>query len=129
MQLPFGLILKWGDRVRIEEVIGMQMARAAGMPVPKVLCYGKHPSDSFWPVSILMTRLPGWPLNNSSKAFVVENEEWWSDDLGKCLTAMRKWKSPFAEEQICSVIGTSISTQRVPGHEMGPFKTEKELHE
>ncbi|KIW14742.1 hypothetical protein PV08_07526 [Exophiala spinifera] len=64
MQLPFGLVLKWTERVRIEEVIAMQMARAAGMPVPKVLCYGEHPG-SWRPISILMTRLPGIDLYNS----------------------------------------------------------------
>ncbi|MCJ1467027.1 hypothetical protein MMC07_005649 [Pseudocyphellaria aurata] len=128
-QLPFGLILKWSDRTRVEEAVSMQMARAAGMPVPKVLCYGEDLSDTFRPVSILMTRLPGWPLNNSSAPFVAEEEETWLNDLGKCLHAMRKWKSPFKDKQICSAIGTPISTQRVPGHAMGPFKTQKELHE
>lgn len=129
MQLPFGLILKWSDRTRIEEVIAMQMARAVGMPVPKVLCYGEHSSDPSRPISILMTRLPGWPLNNSSNRFVAEEEESWLNDLGRCLDAMRQWKRPLKDKQICSVIGTSISTQRVPGHAMGPFKAEKELHE
>jgi aminoglycoside phosphotransferase len=129
MELPFGLILKWSDRTRIEEAVAMQMARAVDMPVPKVLCYGEHPSDQFRPISILMTRLPGWPLNNSSDQFVAEEEEPWFNELGKCLHAMRKWKSPFKGKQICSATGTSISTQRVPGHAMGPFKAEEELHE
>lgn len=129
LQLPFGLVLKWSDRTRIEEAITMQMARTAGMPVPKVLCYGEEPSDTFRPVSILMTRLPGWPLNNSRNQFVAEDEKFWLNDFRKCIDAMRKWKSPFGNNQICSVIGTPISTQRVPGHAMGPCKTQKELHE
>ncbi|KAI9861851.1 MAG: hypothetical protein M1824_001962 [Vezdaea acicularis] len=129
MELPFGLILKWGDRVRIEEAVAMQMARAAGMPVPKVLCYGEHPSDSFEPISILMTRLPGWSLSNPSAQFVVEEEQPWFDDLVKCVHAMRQWKSPFKDKQICSASGTYISTQRVPRHAMGPFKVERELHD
>lgn len=129
MQLPFGLILKWSDRTRIEEVVAMQMARAAGMPVPKVLCYGEDISDTFRPVSILMTRLPGWPLNNSTDSFVAEEEETWLYDLGRCLHAMRKWKRPFEEKRICSAIGTPISSQRVPRHAMGPFEVEKELHD
>jgi hypothetical protein len=44
----------------------MQMARAAGMPVPKVISCGEHPNEPynhFW--SILMTRLPGISLENS----------------------------------------------------------------
>jgi hypothetical protein len=83
MELPFGLILKWSDRTRIEKAVAMQMARAAGMPVPKVLCYGEHLSDPFRPISILITRLPSWPLNNSSDQFVAEEEEAWLDELGK----------------------------------------------
>ena len=128
MELPFGLILRWGERVRIEEAVAVQMARAAGMPVPKVLCYGENPNNSFQMISILMTRLPGWPLVILSDSFSADDEESWLAPLGKCLDSMRKWESPFGGEQICSAIGTSISSQRVPRHTMGPFKSEKELH-
>lgn len=63
MELPFGLVLKWSDRTSIEEAAAMQMARAAGMPVPKVLSLGEHPNGSYNRFfSILMTRLPGIPL-------------------------------------------------------------------
>ena len=54
----------------------MQMARAAGMPVPKVLSCGEHPHvpyNRFW--SILMTRLPGVPLENSYDPLLIESEE------------------------------------------------------
>jgi aminoglycoside phosphotransferase len=129
MELPFGLILKWSDRTRVEEVIAMQMARAAGMPVPKVLCCGEQPATSFRLISILMTRLPGWPLNNSGEPLEVEEEGPWLYELGRCLCAMRAWKSPFNGKRICSVAGTSISTQRVPNHSMGPVEDERELHE
>lgn len=125
--LPFGLIIKWSDRVRVEEVIAMQMARAAGMPVPRVLSYGEDPSDDFRPVSILMTRLPGWELINLDTPFVEEEEQPWFDELTPCVRAMREWKSPFPEGQICSVIGTSVSSQRVPRHSIGPFKNSDQL--
>ncbi|KAJ6124975.1 hypothetical protein N7471_012292 [Penicillium samsonianum] len=66
-QLPLGLVLKWTDRTSLEEAAAMQRARAAGMPVPKVLSCGEHPHAPFNRVfSILMTRLPGTPLENSS---------------------------------------------------------------
>lgn len=106
----------------------MQMARAAGMPVPWVLCWGDHPDD-FRRISILMTRLPGWPLANSFERPEADMEGPWLDDLSRCLRAMRAWRSPFNETRICSAAGTSISTQRVPGHGMGPVETERELHE
>ncbi|MCJ1467030.1 hypothetical protein MMC07_005652 [Pseudocyphellaria aurata] len=128
-QLPFGLVLKWSDRTRVEEAVSMQMARAAGMPVPKVICYGEDLSDTFRPVSILMTRLPGWTPQNSRAPFVAEEEVPWLNELEMCLHAMRKWKKPFEDKEVCSAIGTPISSQRVPRHAMGPFKTQKELHE
>lgn len=127
MQLPFGLILKWTERVHIEEVIAMQMTRAAGMPVPKVLCYGEHPG-SWRPISILMTQLPGLDLNNSYDQLVLEEEGPWVEELGRCLDAMRAWKSPFGK-RICSALGTSIPSQRVPKHSMGPVENEEQLHE
>jgi len=40
MDLPFGLIPKWSDRTSKEEAAAMQMARAGGMPVLKVLSMG-----------------------------------------------------------------------------------------
>lgn len=75
-ELPFGLIMKWTDRTSLEEVIAMKTARAAGMPVPKVLSCGEHPGESFNRVfSILMTRLPGVSLENSSDPFEPDFEE------------------------------------------------------
>lgn len=62
VQLPFGLVLKWSDGTRLEEALATQVARAAGFPVPRVLCYGEHPDSPHAPVSILMTRLPGSEL-------------------------------------------------------------------
>lgn len=129
MQLPFGLILKWSDRTDVGEVVAMQMARAAGMPVPRLLCWGEHPND--WRrISMLMTRLPGFPLANSWDPLEADRDEGpWLDDLKRCLHTMRTWKSPFNETRICSAAGTWISTQRVPGHRMGPVECERELHE
>ncbi|KAJ5238365.1 hypothetical protein N7468_002984 [Penicillium chermesinum] len=128
-QLPFGLILKWSDRTSEEEAVAMQMARAAGMPVPMVLSYGWHPGCSynrFW--SILMTRLPGFTLANSSDPLDVEVEEPWLSELRDCIDSMRQWTSPY-DASICSPMGTSIRSSRVPDHIMGPFPTEAELHD
>jgi hypothetical protein len=106
----------------------MQMARAAGMPVPRVLCCGEHLGNPFnRTFSILMTRLPGISLVNSADALAVEADEPWIDELKKCLDAMRLWKSP--DNCISSVTGTSIRSTRVPSHVMGPFANEGEFHE
>lgn len=61
-QLPFGLILKWSGGTRLEEVLAMQVARAAGFPVQKVICYRDHLGTLYAPVLILMTRLPSKEL-------------------------------------------------------------------
>lgn len=107
----------------------MQMARAAGMPVPKVLCCGEHPNAPFnRTFSILMTRLPGSPLENSPDTLLVESEEPWLFELRDCVVAMREWTSPHSE-RICSAIGTSIRSPRVPGHIMGPFVDETDLND
>ena len=129
VQLPFGLVLKWTSRTSIEEAAAMQMARAAGMPVPKVLSCGEHPYAPFNRFfSILMTRLPGTALDNSADPLHVELEDPWLLELRECITSMRNWSSPYTRN-ICSVIGTSLRSSRVPNHIMGPFKNEEELHD
>ena len=106
----------------------MQMARAAGMPVPKVLSCGEHPHAPFNRFfSILMTRLPGTTLENSADPLHVELEDPWLSELKKCMTSMRTWSSPYTNS-ICSVIGTSLRSSRVPNHIMGLFTDEDELH-
>lgn len=127
LQLPFGLVLKWTSRTSIEEVAAMKMARAAGMPVPLVLTCGDHPKD-IRRFSILMTRLPGISLISDDEPLNPEGEEPWLSQLHSCLVAMRKWKSPY-EKRICSVLGTTIWSTRVPDHKMGPFETEAEMHD
>jgi hypothetical protein len=91
IQLPFGLVLKWTDRTSLEEAAAMQMARAAGMPVPKLLSCGEHPNTPYNRFfSILMKRLPGYPLENSTDSLVVEAEEPWLFELKDCIIAMRE---------------------------------------
>lgn len=129
MELPFGLVLKWSDRTSIEEVAAMRMARAAGIPVPKVLSCGEHPGGPFNRFfSILMTRLPGIPLGNSTDSLRVEMEDPWLFELKECVMSMREWKSPYSG-RICSAIGTSLRSARVPNHAMGPFTSESEFHD
>lgn len=108
----------------------MQMARAAGMPVPKVLCCGEHAGAPYNRVfSILMTRLPGTALENSNDPLEIDAEGPWLHDLKTSVHSMRLWQTPFDQSRICSVIGTSIRSSRVPGHVMGPFTNESEFHE
>lgn len=144
MQLPFGLVLKQTERTSIEEVAAMKMARAAGIPVPMVLSCGEHYSAmnnvpvfsktgehlgyAHKPiVSILMTRLPGVDLFDDDSKLEVEVEGPWIFELKECITAMRKWHSPYGDS-ICSVLGSEIHGVRVPHHRMGPFSNQRELY-
>ncbi|RWQ96568.1 kinase-like domain-containing protein [Paecilomyces variotii] len=128
VQLPFGLVMKWTDRTSLEEAISMQMARAAGMPVPRLISCGEHPNDPFNAFfSILMTRLPGVPLENSMDELQPDAEEPWLEELKICVQSMRLWHPP-SQEIICSPIGTKIRSSRVPHHVMGPFADQEEFH-
>lgn len=107
----------------------MQMARAAGMPVPKLLCCGKHPNAPYSRTfSILMTRLPGVALENSSYQLEIDAEGPWLEELKTCVHSMRSWYPPD-QSPISSPIGTSIRSSRVPDHIMGPFTSEREFHD
>lgn len=113
--------MKWTDRTSVEEVIAMQMVRTAGIPVPRVISCGEHPNDTFnMKVSILMARLPGVTLENSRDQLQVDAEDTWLEELKTCVSSMRLWH-PLSPRSICSPIGTSLRTIRVPDHIMGPF--------
>ncbi|GLA50039.1 hypothetical protein AnigIFM63604_006055 [Aspergillus niger] len=129
IQLPFGLILKWTDRTSVEEVIAMEMVRAAGIPVPRVLSCGEHVTPHLTrEVSILMTRLPVFTLVNLDDPFEVDVEGPWLDELKTCVHAMREWEPP-SQETICSPIGTALRSSRVPDHIMGPFIDHKSFYQ
>ncbi|OJD21109.1 hypothetical protein ACJ73_07556 [Blastomyces percursus] len=114
VQLPFGLVMKWTDRTSIEEVVSMQMAGAAGIPVPRVLNCGEHPKDPF-KISILMTRLPGVPLENSAEELQVDLEEPWLEELSKSFHLLPD--------------RNALRSTRVPRHIMGPFTDHTQLLE
>jgi hypothetical protein len=81
--------MKWTDRTSIEEVVSMKMAEAAGIPFPKVLNCGEHPKGPFnRRISILMTRLPGVPLENSDDDLQSDFEEPWLEELKMCILSM-----------------------------------------
>lgn len=128
-QLPFGLILKWSDSTRIEEVLSMQVARKAGFPVPRVICYGEHPNTPHAPVSILMTRLPVEKLGRVYEALSDEDQNSVLAELKDYLKIVRGWQSPWGEQRVCSLQGTSIRSVCVSGHFAGPFESEADLNE
>ncbi|RHZ49664.1 hypothetical protein CDV55_101169 [Aspergillus turcosus] len=128
-QLPFGLILKWSDGTRVEEVLTMQVARRAGFPVPRVICYGEHPDSPHAPVSILMTRVPGDELGRVYQSLSETDRNSILQQLKGYLEAMRRWESPWGSNRICSLVGTAVRSVRIPNHLAGPFETEQEFNE
>lgn len=128
-QLPFGLILKWSDGTRLEEVLTMQAIRTAGFPVPRVICYGEHPDAPHAPVSILMTRVPGDELGQVYEELTDEEKHSITQELKRYLETMRKWPNPWGGERICSLLGTTIRSIRIPMHVAGPFESEQEFND
>lgn len=112
-----------------KEVLAMQVARAAGFPVPKVICYGDHPDTPHAPVSILMTRLPGEELGQMYETLSSEDKKSVLKELKSYLEAMREWTHPWGGRRICSLLGTSIRSVRIPNHFAGPFESEEEFNE
>lgn len=127
--LPFGLVLKWSDGTRLEEVSAMMVARAAGLPVPKVISYGEHADSPHAPVSILMTRLPGKDLGEIYAQLKIEEREIVFAELHSMLQIMRSWPHSWGGERICSILGTAIRSVRVPHHSIGPCESESEFND
>lgn len=107
----------------------MKVARQAGLPVLEVICYGDYPDTPHAPVSILMTCVPGKQLGEAYKALNDEGKNSVTTQLDLYLKTIRKWKWPWGEKRICSLIGTPIRSIRVPDHRIGPFETEKDFNE
>ncbi|KAI9739325.1 MAG: hypothetical protein M1834_007538 [Cirrosporium novae-zelandiae] len=126
-QLPFGLILKWSDGTRLEEVLATKAMYKAGFPVPRIITYGSHPDSPHAPMSILMTRIPGQQLGQVYKTMNSTDKETVRSEMKTYLDTMRKWKSPWGGNRICSISGTAIRSVRVPNHRVGPCENQQEL--
>lgn len=127
--LPFGLLLKWSDGTRLEEVLATKVCYAAGLPTPRIISYGDHPETPHAPVSILMTRLPGREIGQVYKSLSKEAQTTFLADFKLYLSTIREWKSPWGDEQTCSITGGAIRSICVPMHKIGPCETPQEFHE
>ena len=67
----------------------MQVARAAGLPVPKLICHGDYPDTPYAPVSILMTRVPGDELGQVYETLSREDRDSVLRELKNYLETMR----------------------------------------
>ncbi|RDL39333.1 Uncharacterized protein BP5553_03673 [Venustampulla echinocandica] len=127
--LPFGLLLKWSDGTRLEEVLATKVCRAAGLPTPRIISYGDHPNTPHAPVSILMTRLSGRELGQVYESLSQKAKATALIELKLYLSTIRGWRSPWGDERVCSITGGTIRSIRVPDHKVGPCETPQEFHE
>lgn len=108
--LPFGFILKSHERVREQEGLAMNLARAMGIPAPRYISFGTLDNRSTFP-SLLMTQLSGTPLDN------VPDDEVDLDvvveDLKNILSRMRSFANPWGEA-VCGVDGGDVHGPLVP---------------
>ncbi|KAF3934903.1 hypothetical protein ABW19_dt0205547 [Dactylella cylindrospora] len=127
--LPFGFVLKRSHKVDLDEILAMQVARAAGIPAPKVISYGEHPGhddDGRGRYSILMSKLEGERFGPVYTKLSEEARSVAVDEMKRYLSAIRSWKSPWGD-RICSVTGSFIRSPRVPLGKAGPSENEEEF--
>lgn len=122
-------ILKWPDGTRLGEVSAMQVARRAGFPVPRVICYEEHPDTPNASISIPMTRVPGQELGQVFETLSDQDKRSIQQELRGYLEVMRGWSNPWGGNRICSILGTSIRSVRIPKHSAGPFESEQEFND
>lgn len=131
--LPFGLLVKANGRVRTEELLAMRLAKAAGLPVPTVYCFGTWDfSFPGYPTEIdhgiLMRRMPGKPLGEVYDSLSSEALATIKDELRGYFKIMHSLNNPFGENRICSVAGTKIFGHTLPGAFIGPCDDESAFH-
>ncbi|KZT27870.1 kinase-like protein [Neolentinus lepideus HHB14362 ss-1] len=124
--LPFNLVLKYTHRTRRAEALAMSMARKLGIPTPRLISYGSD--GPHWKRgSILMTRMPGKPLDEVHKSLLTAEWDIIREQLASYLLLMRSCKSPWCS-RVCSVEGRSLIGARIPGGEEGPWADEAAFH-
>lgn len=127
-RLPFGLVLKQSDGTRLEEVLAMKCMRAAGLPVPRVICYGEHPDTPHALISILMTEMPGSLFGEIYESLRPQEQANINNELKTYFNLIRSWENPWGETRICSITGGPIRSVRVPLHLIGPCENEEDFN-
>ncbi|KAF5314369.1 hypothetical protein D9619_011899 [Psilocybe cf. subviscida] len=125
--LPFGFILKEKPRMREQEGLAMDLARAMGVPAPRFISYGEPPSGCVdGSASLLMTTIPGTLLSDVAEGSVDLDVV--HDDLQKILSKMRRHLNPW-DQRICSVDGGSVTGVFIPASPMPPLADESHFHQ
>lgn len=104
----------------------MKAAKAIGLPVPSFLAYGAPSHDDPFG-TILMTRVPGFPLDEVKDSLTSTQLDTIQTELRSCLNLMRAYDSPWGC-RVCSVIGTSLYGSCLLGGEVKPCGDEVDFH-
>ena len=116
--LPFNLILKHGPRIREQEGLAMNLARAMGVPAPRFISFAEPPPGNesnhgleLIVPSILMTRVPGIELDALADDEV--DFDIVKDDIVRILALMRSFSSPWGDA-VCGVDGGVVAGPFIP---------------
>ena len=123
LPLPFNLVLKHRHRTREQEASAMIAARAIGIPAPRFLQFGDHGATG----SILMTRIPGKPLDEAYESLSPNEMQTITQELVECINLMRSFRSPWGA-RVCSDSGGPVSGSRIPGGRLEPCHDEYAFH-
>lgn len=123
--LPFGFLLKERPRLREQEGLAMNLARAMGVPAPRFISFGEPPPNSRGYTSILMTAIPGQPLDEVDQDII--DMDIICEDLRNILAQMRRFINPRGDT-ICGVDGGPVRGHFIPASPMPPHDNERQFH-
>ena len=131
-RIPAGMYAKIGPErvIRLSEGQALRHihAHTSGIPVPRVIDNFTHKGVTY----LIMTRLPGYPLNDSDRYFEIDSrvEQLLSAQLTSLLAPLRALPPP--SDAICGFDGGPIYDVRVrypDGKPAGPWSSVSEFHE
>ncbi|KAK0186166.1 kinase-like domain-containing protein, partial [Armillaria mellea] len=126
--LPFNLVLKFSPHAREAEGIAMSIARSMGVPAPRFISYGEHPSSTGPRLgSMLMTRIPGKTLKSITDSLSPEEFDTIMQELARILDRMRSYSNPWGT-RVCGVDGNDIYGARVPGSHISACDDESSFY-
>ncbi|KZT20589.1 hypothetical protein NEOLEDRAFT_1075323 [Neolentinus lepideus HHB14362 ss-1] len=128
-RLPFNLYAKAGRAVDVHEANALRfISQRVQGPVPSLIDaipYPRYPGGMF----IVMTRLPGEPLEGRLWDMSPEQRSMLASDLKQLFDQMRSIPPPQTGPKICAVDGGAVLCYRVCVDRVGPFETEADFYQ
>ncbi|KAL4801823.1 kinase-like domain-containing protein [Aspergillus unguis] len=123
-RLPFGLYMKQCNRAPENEPNVLRLIeKHTNIPAPRLVDIFKMNGVT----NIIMTRLPGVPVDEVYHLMSYPEREQFAKDLMACVQQLRKLpnKTPYT---ICNSLGGPITDHRLPDGIAGPFNTEADFN-